>query len=213
MPTLSSLAERLHRLRSLVGFARFNLIGLDEGLTLARNYPRVGEFSAAELKLLDEFFAADPVHWGFHGSRVTSDISREIPQNEVVKIRGSGHYLYRGEAQSLFKRLRRDIGTQLHLASGVRNVLKQAQLFCDKLIACEGDFRQTTRWVAPPGHSFHAAGDFDLGLPELGSGNLTEAFADTDAFHKLSRLNYAELRYPRENPYGVAFEPWHIRVV
>jgi len=212
LPLLKNLAGRLRRLRQLVGYARFNLIDLDHARQLARGYPKVGDFTADELALLEHFFHADPVPWGFRGPRVGDDLAQRIDDAEVRKIRGSGHYLYRGAAERLFNCLQRDVGEELRLTSGVRNHLKQAQLFCDRLLAADGDYAATVRWVAPPGHSYHAAGDFDVGVAGLGGANFTAAFLDTDAAQRIARLEYAVLRYPADNPWGVAHEPWHIQV-
>jgi len=212
LPTLANLAARLHRLRQLVGYARFNLVDLDQARKLARRYQRVGAFEADELALLEHFFHTDPAPWGFHGPRVSDDLAQRIDDSEVSKIRGSGHYLYRGAAERLFARLQCDIGEELLLTSGVRNHLKQAQLFCDRLLATDGDYAAATHWVAPPGHSYHASGDFDVGVAGLGGANFTDAFLDTDAARHIARLDYAVQRYPADNPWGVAHEPWHIQV-
>lgn len=209
---LKTLSARLHRLRTLVGYARFNLIDLPNALKLAERHPQVGAFERTELALLERFFHDDPRSWGFHGPRVTDDLNQHIAYRDVHKIRGSGHYLYRGAADALFSQLRRDVGESLRLTSGVRNLLKQTQLFCDKLLAKRGDLSATSRWVAPPGFSYHAAGDFDVGVIGLGGANFTAAFSQTEESRRISELEYAVLRYPANNPWGVMHEPWHIQV-
>jgi LAS superfamily LD-carboxypeptidase LdcB len=47
----------------------------------------------------------------------------------------------------------------------------------------------------------------------LGHKNFTEAFAKTDEFKRLIDLGHVTIRYPRGNPYGVRYEPWHVGVV
>ena len=64
---------------------------------------------------------------------------------------------------------------------------------------------------APPGHSEHHTGRaLDLGTP--GCEPLTELFEGTAAFTWLSanahRFGFS-LSYPRGNPFGITFEPWH----
>lgn len=63
----------------------------------------------------------------------------------------------------------------------------------------------------PPGFSEHHTGRaLDLTTP--GCGPLTEAFEGTAAFAWLAARAAGfgfSLSYPRGNPKGVAFEPWH----
>lgn len=64
---------------------------------------------------------------------------------------------------------------------------------------------------APPGHSEHHTGRaIDLNTP--GCAPLEKEFENTEAFHWLTQ-HAAEygflLSYPRDNPYGIAYEPWH----
>ena len=46
----------------------------------------------------------------------------------------------------------------------------------------------------------------------FGKGNFTERFVTTDVCHRLTQLEYIDLRYPRDNLLGVRFDPWHIKV-
>ncbi len=67
----------------------------------------------------------------------------------------------------------------------------------------------------PPGFSEHHTGDaIDIGSPSFPG--LGQGFAETEAFAWLE-ANAArfcfELSYPKDNPYGLAFEPWHWRYV
>ena len=71
------------------------------------------------------------------------------------------------------------------------------------------------RTSLPPGFSEHHTGDaIDIGTPSfpgLGAG-----FAETEAYAWLQENAAAhcfELSYPEDNPYGLAFEPWHWRFV
>ncbi len=69
-----------------------------------------------------------------------------------------------------------------------------------------------SRSLVPPGYSYHAAGDFDIGVAGAGRRNFTLALARTEEYQKLIELDYVEIRYPRNNPFGVRYEPWHIKV-
>ena len=64
---------------------------------------------------------------------------------------------------------------------------------------------------AAPGYSEHHGGRA-LDLGEAGSPPLAEEFEQTRAFAWLSRnagrFGFA-LSYPRDNPHGIVYEPWH----
>lgn len=75
----------------------------------------------------------------------------------------------------------------------------------------------TSRSLAPPGYSWHAQHDFDIGLRsgKLKPYNFRKEFITTPLFVSLfSRgfIHLRDLRYRQENELGVRFEPWHIRV-
>ena len=99
---------------------------------------------------------------------------------------------------------------ELFALSGFRSVARQAEIFRGKLAAGES-LDQVLRYVAAPGFSEHHTGRaLDIGSPE--HTEMNEAFAETGAFHWLQQ-NAAKygfsLSYPRANPHGIAFEPWH----
>jgi len=99
------------------------------------------------------------------------------------------------------------------LTSGIRSVVKQTHLFLAKTIQSKGNMSRASRSLAPPGHSYHGIGDFDVGKVGFGRKNFSEEFARTDEFMKLVELGYVDIRYPKDNLYGVRYEPWHIKVV
>jgi D-alanyl-D-alanine carboxypeptidase len=70
---------------------------------------------------------------------------------------------------------------------------------------------QILRASALPGYSEHHTGRaIDIGTP--GSQPLTEEFEQTPAFDWLRRRGRDfgfSMTYPRDNPYGIMFEPWH----
>jgi len=90
--------------------------------------------------------------------------------------------------------------------------MKQFLLFLNKVYICNGNLSLASRSLAPPGYSFHGNGDFDVGQAGLGAFNFTDRFTDTEVFKRLSELGYLKLRYPKGNPLGVRYEPWHIKV-
>ena len=208
LPTLS----RLDRVQSFVGFANFNLIGFEEMLYFARNYPDIGNFEKPELDFLDEIFNADATQYGFFGEKVTPELNHRIVQRDVEKIGGSGHYLLKGESLNHYLQIRKDIGQELLLTSGIRNNVKQMHLFLAKAYQCDGNLSRASRSLAPPGYSFHGSGDFDVGKSGLGEMNFTADFSHTDEFKRLINLGYVDIRYTDSNQYGVRYEPWHIKL-
>jgi hypothetical protein len=205
--------NKILRVQQTVGYANFNLVSFDDMVLYSHRYPKIGKFTKAELTLIDELFFYDANKYGFHGNKVIKDLTSKINKKETVKIAGSGHYLFQGEALDKFKQLKKDIGPDLILTSGVRSVVKQFQLFLTKLDASNGNLSLASRSLAPPGHSYHGIGDFDVGKKGFGKLNFTAEFSQTDEYKKLIELKYIDLRYTKENQVGVRYEPWHIKVV
>ncbi|MDN3649898.1 M15 family metallopeptidase [Reinekea marina] len=205
--------ERINRVQDYVGFGNFNVLSLDEALKYAKYSPRIGEFSAEELNFLEKMFNYNSSRLGFFGEKVISNMTNVVPSNDVVKMPGTGHYVFRGHSETFYNKLTAEVGDTLILTSGVRNIVKQYQLFMAKTVQASGNLSRASRSLAPPGHSYHAIGDFDVGRVGGGLANFTAEFASTEEFKKLQDLGYVQIRYTADNTLGVRYEPWHIRVV
>lgn len=101
-------------------------------------------------------------------------------------------------------------GVTLLPLSAYRSVSRQKNIIRQKLAAGER-ITGILRLIAAPGCSEHHTGRaLDLASPD--SPNLDEHFARTSAFRWL-RINADRfgfhLSYPRNNPYGIGYEPWH----
>jgi D-alanyl-D-alanine carboxypeptidase len=103
---------------------------------------------------------------------------------------------------------------QLQMVSGFRTVAYQRHLVRSKLqrgMSIEAALRIN----AAPGFSEHHSGcAVDLTAP--GSAPADESFAGTHAYQWLQQHagEYGfHLSYPRDNPRGIEFEPWHWRYV
>ena len=101
-------------------------------------------------------------------------------------------------------------GVDIDVVSAFRSVDYQKQLIqrkLDKGITME----EIMQVNAPPGFSEHHTGRA-LDITTKDCEPLSEAFENTDAFQWLSknavRFNFS-LSYPRDNPYGIIYEPWH----
>jgi D-alanyl-D-alanine carboxypeptidase len=213
LAALSALAQRIRRTRRIVGYGRFNLLGFDEMNWIGRNYSRVGPFTKAEQELFESLFYRNASDYGFYGEKVFTSVTHNINKNDIVKVPRTGHYLYRSAALEMYEKIRREVGESIVLTSGVRSVVKQMDLFLQKVIRSRGNMSVAARSLAPAGYSFHGVGDFDVGKAGFGHGNFTDAFAKTDEFKRLVDSGYVRIRYTRDNPYGVRYEPWHIKVV
>lgn len=211
LEVLASVVARLGRVRSWVGHGHFNLIGFETALRHAAARPEIGGFPPREVAFLEELFSRDARDYGFLGDKVLHRLGAEISERQVEKIPGTGHYLLRGPSLDKYRQIVRDLGSGVVLTSGVRGVAKQFHLFLEKAESAGGNLSLASRSLAPPGYSYHAAGDFDVGTVGLGSDNFTARFSETREYRKLLELGYVGIRYPELNPYGVRFEPWHVR--
>lgn len=210
--TLLTTYQRLDRLQAYVGHGNFNLVSFDEALRFARNYPDIGQFTQAEIDFLDELYHTDARLYGFFGDRVLDSLTSGIARSEVDSIARTGHYLFKGKSQEFYRRLTSEVGDDLVLTSGVRSMVKQIHLFLAKVEQSSGNMSKASRSLAPPGYSYHAVGDFDVGKVGYGYRNFSDDFADTDVYKRLQDLGFVEIRYTTDNDYGVRYEPWHIQV-
>lgn len=205
--------RRLRRLHKTIGDGNFHLLDFNTALKEGDDWGlRVGEFQRDEIEFLEEIFYQDATLYGFLGDKPLRNITDIIPEDEVAKVPGSGNYLYRGKPYDTFIQMQKDLGDGVVLTSGVRGVMKQFLLFFEKAGAAGGNLSLASRSLAPPGFSFHGISDFDVGQRGFGKNNFTERFVTTPVFDQLCRLEYVDLRYPRDNLLGVRFEPWHIKV-
>ena len=102
------------------------------------------------------------------------------------------------------------IGIPLLIVSGFRSIEYQAALIRKKVNAGQ-TLEQILAVNAAPGFSEHHTGQaVDIATP--GSRPLTEEFESTDAFRWLESraIEFGfSMTYPRDNPWGIAYEPWH----
>lgn len=112
------------------------------------------------------------------------------------------------------------LGADIRGVSCFRTIDHQQRLFCEshgrKGNCADPQLRAIS--VAPPGHSEHATGyAIDFGVrPERGCADVENCFADTAVGQWLivNAPDYGfELSFPKNNPQGVTWEPWHWRWV
>ncbi|MGQ0651796.1 MAG: M15 family metallopeptidase [Betaproteobacteria bacterium] len=105
-------------------------------------------------------------------------------------------------------------GIVVRIVSAFRSIDRQVEIVRAKLD--RGQSLENILCVsAPPGFSEHHSGRA-VDLTTDGVAPLEEEFEQTDAFRWLAanagRFGYA-LSFPRDNPNGYAYEPWHWRYV
>ncbi|MAS81329.1 MAG: peptidase M15 [Legionellales bacterium] len=207
-----STVLKLRRLQKLVGHGNFNILNFTDALSFARNYSNVGEFTKKELKFMELTFYEDGQLYGFLGQKPLKEITDQVRKKDVIKIPYSGNYLYKERSIEIYQEIKKELGDQVILTSGIRSVMKQFLLFLNKVQRSEGNLSLASRSLAPPGYSFHGNGDFDVGQKGYGKLNFTGTFTETDVYKRLSEMGYLQLRYPEDNKLGVRYEPWHIKI-
>jgi len=205
---IDNIFNKIYKTYRYVGYGNFNYLNYD---SLCKH----SKFDKTELKYLDELFYFDAKKYGFFGEKPIKEIDNIIRRKNIVKIKGTGHYLFDGVDKKIDLMVKeaknKDNNLEIILTSGVRNVSKQMFLFLNKLRKVNYNLSAASRSLAPPGYSFHGVGDFDVGKRKYGKNNFTSKFEKTDEFKILNEIGYLKLRYPKGNKLGVRYEPWHVR--
>lgn len=101
-------------------------------------------------------------------------------------------------------------GVVLYTVSGFRAVDKQAEIIQRKLDANQ-HLSEILKVCAAPGYSEHHTGRA-LDLTTIGCEPLSELFESTEAYKWLqenAHIYWFKLSYPKENIFGISYEPWH----
>jgi zinc D-Ala-D-Ala carboxypeptidase len=145
---------------------------------------------------------------------------KEAPTSELRPITPGSRILMRDSAAKAFQAMSaaaaRD-GVILAPISGFRSVADQQQVFFGVKAQRRQGVTQRAEVSAPPGYSEHHTGyAMDVGDGKVPATNLSQSFEQTGAFKWLERnaavYNF-ELSFPKNNPQGVVYEPWHWRFV
>ncbi len=144
----------------------------------------------------------------------------EAPESELLPISADGRQRMRKVAAQKYQEMvaaARSNGVILTAISGFRSVQEQEQLFFQVGAQRNQTPAQRAALSAPPGHSEHHTGyAVDIGDGAVPATNLNENFENTKAFEWLqtnaARFGF-EMSFPKNNPQGVSYEPWHWRFV
>lgn len=209
---LAEVVARLQRLYKNIGYGNFGVLGFDKAVRIARNYSVIGSFTAEELDFLEMIYYRNASDYGFYGDKRAVALTQVIDKKDIYKVPYSGNYLFKGASLTKYQEIKRDLGEEALLTSGIRGLVKQFYLFLNKVERHDGNLSLASRSLAPPGYSYHATGDFDIGQMGFGKNNFSEEFIGTPVFRKLAAQGYVEYRYQRDNMLGVRYEPWHIKL-
>jgi D-alanyl-D-alanine carboxypeptidase len=145
---------------------------------------------------------------------------KEAPASELQPISADGQIKLRAAAAQKFKEMSAaagQAGAILVPISGFRSVNDQQYLFFDVKAERGQVTTKRAEVSAPPGYSEHHTGyAVDIGDGNTPATNLSPDFDKTAAFRWLEK-NAAfysfEVSFPKNNPQGVSYEPWHWRFV
>ncbi|MGK7928789.1 MAG: D-alanyl-D-alanine carboxypeptidase family protein [Spirulina sp.] len=144
----------------------------------------------------------------------------EAPTDELMAITADRRIRLRRSAAEKFIMMAdaaRSRGIILAPLSGYRTVAEQHHLFFDVKAQRKQNAAKRAEVSAPPGYSEHHTGyAIDIGDGKAPATHLSVNFEHTAAFRWLqenaARYNF-ELSFPRDNPQGISYEPWHWRFV
>ena len=139
----------------------------------------------------------------------------EQAQNLIVaEIDGRGReHRLRPAAAGAWRAMKTSASSQgvvLQIASAFRSVDRQVEIIRSKL-AAGVPLEQILTLSAPPGYSEHHTGRA-VDITTSGTRALEQEFENTAAYRWLCANAHAFrffLSYPRSNPQGYAYEPWH----
>lgn len=139
---------------------------------------------------------------------------------ELVPIVADGSLMLRQAAANAWFEMEeaaKASGIYLAPLSAFRSKETQEYLFFEIKQERGQDPKKRAEVSAPPGYSEHHTGyAIDIGDLDFPDSYLSESFENTPAFQWLAEnaVYYSfELSFPRNNPQGISYEPWHWRYV
>ena len=144
----------------------------------------------------------------------------EVSSSELTAISADGQLKLRHAAAEKFKQMQAAAiadGVLLTPISAFRSISEQDYLFFRVKEQRVQAATKRAEVSAPPGYSEHHTGyAIDIGDGKVPSANVNVNFEETAAFRWLeaNAAKYSfELSFPRDNPQGISYEPWHWRFV
>lgn len=118
----------------------------DEG-ELSTYFVKMENFESSHL---EHVFSDEVSRYGFFGEKVITKLTTVFPTKNRIKVSSTGHFLFRGEAENLYERVKKDLDENVVLTSGIRSIVKQTHLFLAKTIYSKGNLSKASRSLAPP---------------------------------------------------------------
>jgi len=144
----------------------------------------------------------------------------EAPRDDLKAVTADGGIRLRSAAANAFFEMSQDArreGIYLVPLSGFRSLEDQEFLFFEVKAQRGQVASQRAEVSAPPGYSEHHTGyAIDIGDADRPATNVEVSFEETRAFQWLQEnapYYSFELSFPKDNPQGVSYEPWHWRYV
>ncbi len=144
----------------------------------------------------------------------------EAPAQDLVNVTPDGSVKLRTSAAAKYHEMvNAAAASGIYFApiSGFRSVEDQQHVFFDVKAERRQNASKRAEVSAPPGYSEHHTGyAIDLGDGSAPDTNLSPSFDSTQAFKWLEANAPAfsfEMSFPKNNPQGVSYEPWHWRFV
>ena len=182
-----------------------------------------------EIEIITKLKRINPKKYGFNGHFLGFHLS----QNNLVKIAGQRYFNEEKEKEigvqylpenvfhsftKMNEKMMAEIDRKLLVESGYRSYAYQTVVFLWYLDFFKYDLKKTFERVALPGYSEHGCG-MRQGIDVMTvDGKPSEKnpydFVDTVEYDWLKKragdFGFTE-SYPKENPWGVVYEPWHWR--
>lgn len=224
-PIQKLLAEKIYKKWD----NKINSYPKDERVTV--DYENLlSELSLFERMLVADIFSIDPKELGFKGPFYSKEKPGRLVKLSSVRLNVNGKEIETGvqfypehayrDFENMISQMKKETGKTLHICSGYRSPGRQAYLFFKYLVtSSKFSLEENARWIAMPGYSEHGSPvntSVDLenedGINGIDKGQSPEDFEKLPEYKWLlenaARYNFY-LTYPRNNQFGVAFEPWH----
>lgn len=179
-----------------------------------------------EKDFAQRIFEIDPKQLGFKGPFYSIDKPKDLIEIPSVKVgyRETGiqfcpEHSYK-DYLKMVNQMQKDIGKRLYIDSGYRSPGRQAYLFFHYLTSsAKYSLKENAKWIAMPGYSQHGspienAIDFcnQNGINGFSDGQKQSDFENLPEnkwmLKNADKFNFY-LSYPKDNQWGVAYEPWH----
>lgn len=190
----------------------------------------MNELNFFERNYAERIFSINPQELGFKGPFYSKDKPIGLVKIKSIKL-GAGKNSRETGIQfcpahsyndyiKMMEQMNIDIGKRLFIDSGYRSPGRQAYLFFHYLVtSSQYSLLENAKWIAMPGYSEHGspinnAIDFTSsnGINGFSDNQTASDFESLDEYDWMlknaNKFNFY-LSYPRDNIYGVEFEPWH----